>query len=48
VSKKFLWAAIKDGTLPAFLPGGKTDAKRSGRLGYRITTEDLRTWFFGR
>jgi excisionase family DNA binding protein len=48
VSRRFLLAAIKNGSLPAFLPGGKTDPTRSGALGYRIKTEDLRAWFFGR
>lgn len=44
---KFIYRAIKAGKLVAFIPGGKTEGKRSGQQGYKMKREDLRKWYFG-
>jgi excisionase family DNA binding protein len=40
--------AIRSGELPAFLPRGKTDPRRTGpHGGWRIWQDDLQRWYFG-
>lgn len=38
--------AIWRGELEAVMPRGR-DPQRAGRMGYRITREALRSWYFG-
>lgn len=47
VSVRLIRKEIKEGHLPAHIPGGRTGEK-SGRLSYRILPADLRKWFFGK
>lgn len=39
--------AIKDGSLPAFIPFGKEPGRTGPGHGYRIKREDLHRWYFG-
>ena len=49
VSTRLIRKEIKEGHLPAYIPGrtGTDAGLRSGTLTYRIMPADLRKWFFG-
>lgn len=47
VHHRMIRNAIRSGELEAFMVGGR-DPRRAGRgLGYRVTKQALRDWFFG-
>lgn len=48
LSVEVVRAAIRNGSLPAFMPGGPRNPKAPGRgMGYRIRKGDLQRWYFG-
>ncbi len=48
MDERTLRRAIRRGELPAFLPRGREPLRVGRGQGYRISREDLQTWYFGR